>query len=250
MSLFDIPRPYLNPEIWFPDRQLKPEVKQFLLHLLEQVFPLTKVYSLHMIGSSVSYQYGPDSDIDVNVIARKGEKFDYWHPIFKKYNMKTNYLPGTKGPVNFFFQEYTPEDDWSNSLGSYDILQNKWTKLPIPFDKLGDPATKYEREINYGKMIIDMIETKEELAREAESRGDTATSERIRTDLALYFKQVEDGRKAAYRFGAGTPALQEWNIIYKMIEHSKFGDLFKQLIDFYDSQITPLKVHHGDLSES
>jgi hypothetical protein len=249
MSLFDEPRPYLNPEIWTADNQLKPEVKKYLLHLLEKIFSLTKVYSLHMIGSSVSYQYGPDSDVDVNVIARKGEFSEYWHPIFKKFNNKLNYLPGTKNPVNFFFQEYTPEDDWSNSLGSYDILQAKWTKLPIPFDRIGDPATKYEREIAYGKMILAMIETKEDLAQEAVARGDQATADRIHMDLALYFKQVDDGRKAAYRFGAGTPALQEWNIIYKMIEHSKYGELFSQLLDFYDTSITPLKGYHADISE-
>jgi hypothetical protein len=191
-----------------------------------------------------------DSDIDINVIARKGEDFEKWHSIFKKFNLRNNCLPGTHNPINFFFQEYTPEDDWANSLGSYDILQNVWTKLPIPFEKIGDPEKKYEREIAYGNMILKVIETKEDLAQEALSRGDQDTADRIHSDLAIYFKQVEDGRKAAYKFGVGTPALQEWNIIYKIIEHSKYGDLFARLIDLYDSDITPLKGHHVDLTES
>jgi hypothetical protein len=249
MSLFDQPKPYLDPDLWLPGKILKPEVKEYLITLLEKIFPMNKVFGMHMIGSSVSYQYGKDTDIDVNIIAQKGETFEKWHSIFKKFNNLNNLYPGTTNPINFFFQEYTPEDDWSNSLGSYDILQGKWSKLPIPFDRIGDPTTKYEREIAYGKMLLSMIETKEDLAQEALRRGDQGAADIIHTDLAVFFKQVEDGRKAAYRFGAGTPALQEWNIVYKMIEHSKYGKLFKDMIDFYDERITPLKGSHVDLTE-
>lgn len=243
MSLFDTPKPYLNPVVWNPDKTVKPEVKEYIFNLLQQVYPLAKVYSATMIGSNVGYQYSDTSDIDVNIVARKGETFDKWHTIFKVFNNKSNYLPGTTHPVNFFFQEFTQDNDWSNSLGAYNLFTGQWEKDPIPFSELGDPETKYEREIAYGRMLLKMIETQVTRAKEANARGDKDTGRRIYTELAILFKQIEDNRKTAYRYGTGTPALQEYNIIYKLIEGSIYHGLFKKLVEFYDTEISPIEPH-------
>lgn len=234
MSLFDTPKPFLNPELWNPDKSLKPERKTQILDILSKVFPLGKVYSATMIGSSVGYQYSDTSDVDVNVVARRGETFDYWHLIFKKYNRQNNYLPGTKHPVNFFFQEYTADSDWSNSLGAYDLFLDKWVKNPMDFSKIGDPEEKFEREIAYGKMMLAMVDSQVSRGKEAKLRGDTEGAHRIYTELAIFFKSVDENRKTAYRFGTGTPALQEYNIMYKLIEASPHAELFHKLVDFYD----------------
>lgn len=234
MSLFDPPKPFLNPAIWTPDKTLRPEVKTFILDTLSKVFPLSKVYSATMIGSSVGHQYSETSDVDVNVVARKGETFDKWHLIFKKFNRQMNYLLGTKHPINFFFQEFTTENDWSNSLGAYDLFLDRWSKLPIPFELIGNPEEKFEREIAYGKMMLSMVDSLVARAKEAKLRGDHEGAKRLYTELAIFFKSVDDNRKAAYRAGTGTPALQEYNIMYKLIENSPHGELFHKLIDFYD----------------
>jgi len=243
MSLFDTPRPFLNPVIWTIERTIKPEVKAFIFKTLEQVFPLSKVYSTTFIGSNVGYQYSDTSDIDVNVIARKGELFEKWHKVFKHFNNQLNYLPGTEHSIHFFFQEFTQDEDWSNSLGAFNLFTETWTKQPIPFSELGDPALRYEREIAYGRILLSMIETQVTRAKEAMARGDKDTAQRIYTELAILFKQIEDNRKTAYRYGTGTPALQEHNIIYKLIEGSVYQDLFKKLIDFYDEEINPVEYH-------
>jgi hypothetical protein len=242
MSLFDQPKPYLNPAIWAPDKTMRPEVKEYLIALLEKVFPMSKVFCLVMLGSSVSYQYGETSDVDLNMMARPGEEFDYWHTKFKLFNNTPNLLPGTKHPINYFFQEFSPELDWSNSLGAYDLLQDKWVKQPIPFSELGIPEKKYEREIAYGKILLTMIESQVDRAKEAKMRGDMDTARRIYTELAILFKGIEDDRKTAYRYGTGTPALQERNILYKLIESSEHHELFSKLVEFYNSDINPIEA--------
>jgi hypothetical protein len=241
MSLFDSPKPFLNPKIWTPEKKVRPEVREFIFSLIQTVLPMDKIFAMDLLGSNVGYQYGDTSDIDVNVVARKGESFDQWHKTFKIFNKKEHLLPGTKHPVNFFFQEYDPNRNWENSLGAYDLIGDRWVKNPIPFDEIGDPETKYEREIAYGKMILQMIETQVSRAKEANARGDKDTARRIYTELAILFKQIEDNRKTAYRYGTGTPALQEYNIMYKLIDSSMYNDLFKKLVDYYDSEINPIE---------
>ena len=201
---------------------------------------MKRIYAIDFLGSNVGYQYGDTSDIDINVVARKGEMFEQWHDVFKKFNKVKHFLPGTQHPVNFFFQEFDPNRNWDNSLGAYDLIGNCWVKQPIPFEEIGDPETRYEREIAYGKMVLSMIETQVHRAKEANARGDKDTARRIYTELAIMFKQIEENRKTAYRYGTGTPALQEYNIMYKLIEGSDYHDLFKKLVDFYDEEITPI----------
>jgi hypothetical protein len=234
MSLFDPARPYLEPALWTPDRTVIPKIKEYLISLLEKIFPMEKVFSMNLIGSIVGYQYSETSDIDINVMARAGEEFDYWHPIFKRFNETPNYLPGTKHPINFFFQPYTGTLNWDNSLGAYNMLTDTWEKKPIPYDKVGDPLVKYEREINYARVLLSMLDSEVQLINAAKARKDLDEVQRREFDLAVLFKTIEDNRKTAYRYGTGTPALQECNIVYKFIEDSPHAELFHQLINKYD----------------
>lgn len=244
MSLFDPPKPYLNPALWTTDEHLKPEVKPYLIKLLGKIFPFEKVYELVMIGSSVGHQYSETSDIDINVTARKGEDFETWHSIFKTFNNTPNLYPGTKHPINFFFQEYQPGSiaDWSNSLGAYNIMTDQWEKRPIPFHKLGNPEEKYYREIAYGKMLIGMIDSEVLQIERAKAAGNQIDANRRLHTLAVLFKTLEENRKAAYKYGTGTPALQEHNIVYKLIDSSTHGPLMHQLIEMYDKDWKPSHV--------
>jgi len=237
MSLLDTPKPTLNPNIWTAENTLRPDVKTYLLALLSKIFSSSRAYALVMLGSSVSHQYSDTSDIDINVMGNPEETYDAQHKIFKDFNNTPNYLPGTQNPINFFFQEFHPNSDWSNSLGAYDIRADRWVKNPISYEHIGDPTTKYEREISYGNLLLDTIEVEVQHIQDAQDRGDRETEFQLLRSLAIVFKTIEDNRKASYRYGTGrSPALQESNIYFKMIESSKFGDLFKELINLYDNQ--------------
>ena len=248
MSLFDPPRPQLNPRIWDRSGTLLPHVKEYILELLKQVFPEDKLNSLVMIGSSVGHQYGDSSDIDINVMARKGEEFDAWHTIFKDFNNRKNFLPGTQHPINFFFQEYTMGEDWSNSLGAYNILTDEWVKRPIPYDKLGDPDEKFGQVIAYGNMLLGMVDTEVQQIKAEQARGQEDEVRRRIRDLAIMFKRIEDNRKVAYKYHTGTPALQECNILYKIFDDSQYSELFHELINVYDDEFSFAK-QAGKLKE-
>jgi len=236
LSLFDTPKRILNPIIWTPDLHVKSEVKNYIHDLLTKIYPTSKIDSLVLIGSNVGHQYSEKSDIDVAVIATKGELFDTWHSVFKKFNETPNLYPGTLHPINFFFQENHKsqgEEDWSNSLGAYDLFENRWLKKPIPYDKLGNPEDKYARILQYGNMILFRIEMELNVIQSLLSQNKTEEAHNRMYSLAILFKQLEDDRKTAYKYGIGTPALQEANIIYKLVT-SRYDELSHALIQLFD----------------
>jgi hypothetical protein len=233
MSLFDPPSPYLDNSVWNENQTLRPEVEAFIKSLLSIAYPLDKVYELAIIGSITTHQYSSNSDIDINVIGRKGESYDMWHKAFKNLNARTNLLPGTQHPVNFFFQEYHPSepDAFTNSLGAYNVFAKKWLKHPVPYDELQDPEDRYYEEIQYAKLLLSMIESV------VDNIYRDIVSNRIpeamckKEDLKLIFKQVDENRKLGYQYGMGTPSYNEYNILYKLLEDSPFYKLFHILID-------------------
>lgn len=237
MSIFSLPHQMLNPVLWTPEEKLHPEAKEYFMQLLEKIYPLAKVDALVMIGSSVGHQYSPTSDIDINMQAVKGESYDAWHKVFKNFASLHNYYPGTQHPINFFFQEYAGNGDWSNSLGAYDIFQNTWLKRPIPFNKIGDPATKYEREIAYGHMLLEMIASEVAAIRRSVAAGTQLETDRRLKELSRIFHKVDENRKLSYRYHTGTPALHENNILYKMIEDSEYAELFHELVEKYNGEV-------------
>jgi len=236
MSIFNTPKPMLNPVLWTADKHLKPEARQHFIDLAATIYPPTKMFSLVMLGSSVSHQYNDTSDIDLCITAVTGEDYDLWHPIFKAFNSEMHYYPGTKHPINIMFMEYTPAGDWYNSLGAYDVLNDVWLKAPISFESLGDPIKKYEREIAYGHLLLSMIGSEVEAIRKSVVAGNRADFERRLKELSKTFHKIDENRKLSYKYKIGMPALQENNILYKLIEDSKYAELFHYLIDHYSSE--------------
>jgi hypothetical protein len=233
MSLFDLPRPTLNPAIFSKDEIMLPQVKSYLINLLGHIYPEDHIYRLTLLGSNVSHQYDSTSDIDVNVVGVKGQSYDFWHKTFKDFNNTPNLLPGTSHPINFFFQEYFPTQDayaWRNSVGGYDIIMDRWIKRPKPFNEIGDPTDTYAEQIAYVKLMLKMVESEVHAIRVAIHQGDKAKALTSLKTLQQFMKKVDADRKTAYEYGGGTPSASENNLIYKLIEHGKFGDILKDLI--------------------
>jgi hypothetical protein len=195
---------------------------------------VAKANSIIFLGSNVGYQYSDSSDIDINAMGLEGETYDYWHTIFKNYNIEGHFLPGTQHPINFFFQEYTGPLDpakWKTSLGAYDLLHDEWVKRPVPYKYLLEPQKKFAREIDYANLLHIELKTMVDGLHQAINNGD---EDDIRTrveELKAFFVEMHEKRQLAYRYGIGTPALHEYNILYKLIEHGPYHDLFKVLAD-------------------
>jgi len=232
MSLFDMPRPFLNPAIWTKDEQIQPKVREYIMDLLEKIFPIGRCYRMILLGSNITYQYSDSSDIDVQVMAVPGEDYDYWHKVFKTYNDQNHLLPGTEYPINFFFVEYfdaSSEGGWDNSQGAYDILREQWIKRPKTFESIGDPQKHYANEIQYVNLMVDMIESELLAVKEAVALGDREKAFHSIKSLQQFFKHIDENRRLSYQY-MDSPYSQENNLVFKLIEHGPYGKLFKDLL--------------------
>lgn len=230
MSLFDNPKQTLNPKIFdVTTKIMLPNVKSYLMSKYTDIYPAVKMYRLVLLGSNVSYVWSEKSDIDINLMGTKGEDFDAWHKIFKKFNHQLNYLPGTKMPINYFFQEYVAETDWENSLGAYDIPTDTWLKKPIPPDKWGDPEQRFEREIANAKFLMSLLESEVINLKTAYDNRDERQITNSVANLRYFFQNLDDNRHLNYQYSIN-PALQEFNIIYKYIENSPYKTLLEYFL--------------------
>lgn len=130
----------LNKDVW-PNNKLDSDIKDFILTnfykwLKENNIDKSKVKSINLLGSIAGYQYGDNSDFDVNVV------LDLPEEELKKLrkNMPNGMKPeGVDYPVNYFVVDkwQTTWEDEDN--GIYNIEKDKWMKEPEepeqkPFD--------------------------------------------------------------------------------------------------------------------
>ena len=235
MSLLDQPKNHLDPDVWTMPRaiagaKLHPAIRKYIINTTP--IPANQIFELVMIGSTVGYQYSPSSDMDVAVISTVADGDHNLHKLFKEYNGESHILPGTQHPVNYFYQEYTSQytGDWGNSLGAYSISKDIWLKLPTSPEHIGDPTKRYAKEISYANTLRASFEDQVKKFREAYNRGDRQEAERISNNLRLFAYNLDQERKLAYSYHIGTPALQEKNITFKIMEHSPEGHIFNALL--------------------
>lgn len=242
MSFFDAPKDRLNPTLWDNNNVIHPNVAGTIKHMLLEFFPADKISHIILLGSNVTHQYSDSSDIDVNVVSTPGEKFDTWHKIFKEHNSGKYFLPGTKHPVNFFFQEYIPDRDMSfdNALGAYDLQRNIWLKQPIPAHIMRDMISRQAQNMQYAGLYQDMFKAMaRDLARKfvqlkkykkgtPEYSAEHEDIMRTLQDLLYQYNKLDQNRKLTYRY-VRTPALSENNMLFKYIEHGAYGPILKIL---------------------
>lgn len=154
MSVIDIPRDTLDPMIWdcsVPNCKLRDEVKKTILDTLRLFFINTindaqmekYIQNIYLTGSSATFQWREDSDIDITVVVKTGydpilgESFaDSWQYKELKENISkvnSSVFVG-KHPINYYFT-FTFVSQAYDAV--YDILRDVWVKRPpelTPFD--------------------------------------------------------------------------------------------------------------------
>jgi hypothetical protein len=130
----------LHPDVW-PGGKLDSDVKNFIVSrfydwLKENNIDKSKVKSINLLGSIAGFQYGDNSDFDVNVVLDLPEE-DL--KVLRKELPNGKKPEGFKYPVNYFVigeWQKTWEDETN---GIYNIEKDKWMKEPeqvkeTPFD--------------------------------------------------------------------------------------------------------------------
>lgn len=242
-SLFDPVQKQLLPFIW-DGYTMRPGISETIIAHLKTFFPMNKVESVVLIGSSTTYQYNDESDIDVQVTGVEGESVEKWKEVFRPHNQGNYYFPGTRHPLNFFFREHIGRHygaAYENAQGAYDLQQHVWLKKPIPPNVIKDPTVKYDTLIQYSNIYADSIGYYVRALARAfrDIKSYPKDSERYHelqdqikkytAELLYKYQELDQAKKLTYRYGIGTPSYQENTIIYKYITHGPYGHLLKVL---------------------
>jgi hypothetical protein len=127
----------LNPNLWDKDNRLLPDVRDRLIEIAHQFLSSVEfefpILDIRLVGSSASYNYTPNSDIDVHIITN----FSYldcnseivqllFNALKSKFN--TEYSITVKGlEVEIYVEDVV---SGISSNGIYSIINDNWIKFP------------------------------------------------------------------------------------------------------------------------
>lgn len=153
-SLIDYPRPTMSISVWDIEKDpptLRPKVKESVFEILdkasEKMGLKTKewVKELYLCGSTTSYFYSEDSDIDINVKIdtvrlREIKEFEKFtgEILFDKIQTLLNRIKLKNNPYSFSFM-ILADSSRPISDGIYDLLGNKWIRGPFKLPENFDP---------------------------------------------------------------------------------------------------------------
>jgi predicted nucleotidyltransferase len=154
-SVLDPAHKKLSNEIWSEDgEKIKKENKKFILdNFYKWVDKIgldkDKIGKIVVVGSTTTFQYTDNSDIDVNII------IDLSDDKIREYGRMLpngNNLPGTKHPVNYYLSN--DEKQFEVKQAIYDLNKDKWVKKA----KLSDVKVPYSYVLEIAKFFMDGID--------------------------------------------------------------------------------------------
>jgi len=248
-GLLDTPQKQLAVDVWDSKKKLIPQLKDHIISELYKILPKDQVKALYLIGSITGYKYTDTSDIDINVHI---DPFDETIDKQKLTGNVNGFLGmGSRHPVNFFVQPYTPETSWQDAMfGVYEILSEKWINDPPLYNTIRNPQDQFDEEIIHAKSEARRFERKVLKVRENYRKYKQACCTYRHTnswetrwflskkrrellrdfrDLIRFVDRVEKNRKMVYGIGWGVPRRNYHNIVFKYIEHGPYGNFFKKL---------------------
>lgn len=133
----------LNPKLWDENNELKPEVRDKIEEIVQKFDDNLKendveldVKDIAIIGSNANYNYSPDSDVDIHIIADTSvypDQEDLAMKVYLAYKSLFNnkYDPTLNGIEAEIYVE--PDEVHANSNGVYS-LKDGWLKEPEQVD--------------------------------------------------------------------------------------------------------------------
>ena len=146
----------LNPDLWTSNNELKPEIKEKILDVVDYFVDMLKedevdlvINDVVILGSNANYNYNKDSDIDVHIIANTEETKcpDLEYKLLQAYKTMFNY----KHDVEIKGHEielYVEENEvHAKSNGIYSLYEDRWLKVPkkeqVPDVDINDELNKW-----------------------------------------------------------------------------------------------------------
>lgn len=252
-SVLDIPRNSLDATVFqFKDGDypiMNPMIKTQILHDIETIAGMVHIEKFFVVGSILTKNYTPHSDIDVNVQIRV-PKDRMISPIFdlvKKLN--GSMAAGTTHPINYYIME--EEYDLDKTEAAYDVANEVWIKEPksSSFDA-NSYMNKFQNTVEgidftaneLRRHIIDLEELKsldKDQVKNLQSRVEEkmADIEDSVDKIIDTYKNVKSMRKNAFEKDMSPAEIRSYgsknklpeNVIYKMLERYYYFDFIKQI---------------------
>ena len=151
-SVLDVPRHTLETKIWDVSKDppvLKEEVKNEILKRLKDyindilAMSMTSVVDkVYLVGGICTYQWRPDSDIDVTVVMNSNIIDEVDLQLLREYvgDLNGENYDTTLHPINYYFRfDLKP----ISHDAIYDVLEEKWIKLPPTLPLPYDPEIRF-----------------------------------------------------------------------------------------------------------
>jgi len=255
-SIVDIKRNSLDPTVFqFPDDGqpiMHPMIKTQIMEDIVEINKITPVNRFLAIGSILTPKYSRSSDIDINVEIEKEDqvsdiKMDTIFQLVKKLN--GNIAAGTTHPLNYYIIQ--GEYDLSKTDAAYDVVNEKWIKIPEASDlNVQSYMSRFENIVSdidltaseLRRNIIDFEELKtlspkqinnlKERIEEKLNDIEDNVDEIIRT-----YKNIKDLRKKIFERDLSPAEIRKYghknklpeNVIYKLLERYYYFDFINKL---------------------
>lgn len=223
----DAPEPLLKKvhRHWI-EKKIKDTLKEAGYHQVDSWLTLV------LTGSLTTYQYSPESDVDVSLFV-DSEHFPDWSRAemigIMVEHVDGTKLPGTTHPMQCFVvaPEIKPEDLYQHGLRSgYDIGQEHWI-IPPERGRVHDVKT----EMN--NLYVYALESKDKMERLLEYEPDKAVQ---------YWHQIHRRRQRDHRAGKGDYSAS--NIVYKYLANAGLFPQISELSGEYIAKVASESYWH------
>lgn len=267
-SVIDIPRNSLDPTVFeFPEDGppiMHPIIKTQISYDIDKIKEVVPVVVYFVVGSILTKNYTPHSDIDVNVQIDPPDEtvvegvFD----LLKILNGKLG--AGTTHPINYFIIK--DDYDLDKTDGAYDVANEAWIKESEDIDlNVQNYMDRFQSTIqgidfNVEELRRDIIDLEalkgmnEGQIRDLETRTEEKMKE-IEDDaesLVRHYMNVTTLRKQAFEKDMSPTEIRKYgkknklpeNVVYKLLERYYYFDFMKTLKNILkDDKITSSEIN-------
>jgi predicted nucleotidyltransferase len=261
-SVVDIPRNTLDPTVFsFPESGLpvlQSAIKEQIIRDIQRLSSIFPISDFYIIGSILTRRYNENSDIDVNVELDSRGIIDELstNTILKALKRVNGKLAtGTTHPINYYIMR--EEYDLDKTDAAYDVLSDKWIKIPEESDdaELLDYLDDFEEavarmDIITGELrrnVLD-VESYKKLPTDKIYKLKELTEKKLRSieddinNLSIAKKELTDLRKIAFERDLSFEEIRDFvsrswlpeNVVYKLFSKYQYHRFVKKLEDFLE----------------
>ena len=224
------------------NNKIKKEVGIKILNAVDKISSKLdiKVDRIYIVGSSLTYQYTEDSDLDVTIFVDKEE--EELHDLNKYANKNLNEkLFINKHPINFYFNSGRYYK--FNADAIYDLKNDKWIKKPEAMSEsdVEEIIQGCQNVKEFNEILSEYTNLKQMLEMFSGEQESLTKIIDQTIKVANLFNKIKDIRRKEFkkRKDENIPSanFRCSNIIFKLLEQYGLDDLAQQVASFLSTRL-------------